>query len=142
VTDLLVLLVLRNPCGAKVIDANLLPDKTLSLSVTGGPGHGLDGDKNYSVDALCHFTIQVDNGPFWRFLGDPIFYNGHSCNHEDNSFRNNPFKYTWNYDFETPPGGTWFDIWISVYWSCETARRAGGSRTCSSEDLHYRTYVK
>ncbi|CAG8785329.1 17207_t:CDS:1, partial [Dentiscutata erythropus] len=35
-----------------------------------------------------------------------------------------------------PPKGTWFDVWISVYWDCVDQ---GTSRiSCISEDIHYR----
>ncbi|CAB5217471.1 unnamed protein product [Rhizophagus irregularis] len=40
----------------------------------------------------------------------------------------------------TPPKGTWYDIWISVYWSC--GNDSGNSRHCISEDIYYRDYIK
>ncbi|CAG8545950.1 10837_t:CDS:2 [Gigaspora margarita] len=41
---------------------------------------------------------------------------------------------------ETPPKGTWFDVWIPIYWGC--FRDGGKKMNCHSEDVHYRTYVQ
>uniref|UniRef100_A0A1D1YCV9 Regulatory protein CAT8 n=1 Tax=Anthurium amnicola TaxID=1678845 RepID=A0A1D1YCV9_9ARAE len=121
-------------CGAQVTDANLLPNSILNMTV-----QSPDYDDNLGTSAIGHFTMHIDNhGGSYRFLTDPIWVNGCHCSECEKI----PLQYTsqWTFDLPTPPKGTWFDIWISVYWGCLT----DGTRaiTCNSEDIHYRGYVK
>lgn len=42
------------------------------------------------------------------------------------------------YGFTTPPSGTWFDVWVAVYWNCFfNDHTMGESRECTSENIHY-----
>ncbi|CAG8624626.1 10505_t:CDS:2 [Funneliformis caledonium] len=106
-------------CGAQVVDANLLPDSILNITV-----RSADMYNGLGTSAIGHFSMHVDN-------------NGGGCGR----CQNIPLEYNFEmaFDLPTPPKGTWFDIWISIYWSCETY---GLSRGCINEDVHYRGYVK
>ena len=69
-----------------------------------------------------------------------MFFNGGDCDVADGN--DNPFTNKWKFDFPTPPGGTWFDIWISVYWHCHgDPNSLTCSIGCTSEDIYYRGYV-
>ncbi|CAB4442218.1 unnamed protein product [Rhizophagus irregularis] len=118
-------------CGAQVIGANLLPNSILEMTV-----QSPDTDNNLGVSAIGHFTMQIDNGRGYRFLRDPEWVNGCHCN----DCQNIPLNYTFQklFDFPTPPKGTWFDIWITIYWSCLDT---GLTNMCTSEEVHYRGYV-
>ncbi|PKC11502.1 hypothetical protein RhiirA5_354103 [Rhizophagus irregularis] len=56
---------------------------------------------------------------------------GHFSMHVDNIMA--------EFDLPTPTKGTWFDIWISIYWSCINV---SARRSCQSQDVHYYGYVK
>ncbi|EXX52713.1 uncharacterized protein OCT59_015944 [Rhizophagus irregularis] len=49
-----------NGCGAKIIDANLLPNKNLNITIV------VSGDN--PVEGIGHFTMQDDTNNSWRFL--------------------------------------------------------------------------
>ncbi|CAB4442219.1 unnamed protein product [Rhizophagus irregularis] len=95
-----------------------------------------DLHNNLGVSAIGHFTMQIDNGGGYRFLHDPEWVNGCYCRQCDNI----PVNYTFQkeFDFPTPPKGTWFDIWIAIYWTC---LNIGFTVSCRSENVHYRGYV-
>ncbi|CAG8553339.1 7533_t:CDS:2 [Dentiscutata erythropus] len=107
----------KNFCGAQILDVNLLSDSTLTITVVGG---SVDGHENSIPHALGHLYIHDDTGNSWEFLTDPIFVNGHMCTHDDPSQQKDTFTYSSQFGFKTPPDGTWFDIWVSVYWDCDT----------------------
>ena len=87
-----------------------------------------------------HFTISTDNKQSYRFLKRPMHVNGGNCEVIDGT--NNPFTSNWTYNFPTPPGGTWFDIWIAVYWHCYGKQSAWTcGKPCTSENIHHRSYV-
>ena len=109
----------------------MLPNSVLNITVT---------SPVYYPAAFGHFTIRDDTGGFHRFLKDPVFVNGQVCDKVDFK-KPNIFTSTWRFDYPTPPIGTWFDIWISVYWDCEF-EVIGGGVYCTSEELHHRDYVK
>ncbi|CAB5366155.1 unnamed protein product [Rhizophagus irregularis] len=76
-----------NGCGAKIIDANLLPNKNLNITI----------------------VVSRDN--------PPKFVNGHYCNKNYVGAIYDPYTSSWEYGFTTPPKGTWFDVWVAVYWT-------------------------
>lgn len=91
------------------------------------------------VSAIGHFSMQVDNHDGkYIFYRDPRWVNGCGCD----KCTNIPLQYTINeqFDLPTPPKGTWYDIWIAIYWSCTDD--FGPSKSCISENIHYRGYVK
>ncbi|PKY57829.1 hypothetical protein RhiirA4_411884 [Rhizophagus irregularis] len=91
------------------------------------------------VSAIGHFSMRVDfNGGEYKFFDKPQWVNGCGCDKCDHI----PLQYTIQkeFGFPTPPRGTWYDIWISVYWSC--GNDSGNSRHCISEDIYYRDYIK
>ncbi|KAF0463791.1 hypothetical protein F8M41_026579 [Gigaspora margarita] len=123
-------------CGARVVYANLIPGKRINITVESPDNHDNNG-----VGGLGHFTMHIDNtnghGGSASFFDKPFLVNGCDCD-----CRNIPRQYNWQSDFdvETPPKGTWFDVWISIYWGC--FRDGGKKMNCHSEDVHYRTYVQ
>lgn len=54
----------------------------------------------------------------------------------------NPFTSQWTFNYPIPPGGTWFDVWISVYRNCDVPSDIGDELWCTSEYIHRRDYVK
>ncbi|PKB99478.1 hypothetical protein RhiirA5_400108, partial [Rhizophagus irregularis] len=121
-------------CGVQVIDSNLLPNSMLNMTV-----QSPDMEDNLGVSAIGHFSMHVDNnGGGYKFFDKPRWVNGCGCAKCENI----PLQYTIyeEFDLPTPPKGTWYDIWVSIYWTC--VNDAGRSRTCISEDIHYRGYVK
>ncbi|PKY40684.1 hypothetical protein RhiirA4_395013 [Rhizophagus irregularis] len=89
------------------------------------------------VSAIGHFSMHVDNnGGDHKFFDKPQWVNGCSCS----SCENIPVQYTFQKEFDlpTPTKGTWFDIWISIYWSCINV---SARRSCQSQDVHYYGYV-
>ncbi|PKC68972.1 hypothetical protein RhiirA1_456581 [Rhizophagus irregularis] len=47
-----------------------------------------------------------------------------------------PYTSYWTYDIETPKAGTWFDVWLAIYWSCDNGTVE--DIDCCHENLHYR----
>ncbi|GBC31780.2 hypothetical protein GLOIN_2v1778638 [Rhizophagus irregularis DAOM 181602=DAOM 197198] len=119
-------------CGAQVIRANLLPNSVLDMTVQSPDLHN-----NLGVSAIGHFTMHIDNGGGYRFLHKPEWVNNCYCDRCENI----PVNYTFEKEFDlpTPPRGTWFDIWITIYWSCLDT---GITLSCAFENVHYRGYVK
>ncbi|CAG8831420.1 42632_t:CDS:2, partial [Gigaspora margarita] len=77
-------------CGAQVTYANLLPNSILNITVL-SPNY----DNKQGTSAIGYFNLHIDNkGGSYTFLTKPVWVNA-------------------------PPRGTWFDIWISIYWNCE-----------------------
>ncbi|CAG8609508.1 14447_t:CDS:2 [Acaulospora morrowiae] len=127
-------------CGAQVVDANLLPNSIIELTLESPNYHD-----NLGVSAIGHFSMHVDNkeghGGGYSFFSDPIWVNGCDCDNCQNIPLS--FKYTRDFDMPTPPKGTWFDVWISIYWSCGSMHELNPRAiACNSQDVHYRTYVK
>jgi hypothetical protein len=94
---------------------------------------------NLGTSAIGHFSMHVDNnGGGYRFFDKPQWVNGCGCSKCDHI----PLEYTFQEEFDlpTPPKGTWYDVWVSIYWSC--GFNNGNSRNCISEDIHHRDYVK
>ncbi|CAG8573618.1 8954_t:CDS:1, partial [Acaulospora morrowiae] len=121
-------------CNAKVTDANLLPNSILNITVESG--YETDG---LGVQALGHFTMRIDGlANEFRFLKNPIWVNGCRCKKCDNI----PQTYTsqWYFGTVAPPKGTWFDVWIAIYWECHVSDRSG--MYCYSLNVHHRDYVK
>ncbi|CAI2199124.1 16874_t:CDS:2, partial [Funneliformis geosporum] len=114
-----------NQCGAQVIDANLLPNSVLNITVR-SPS---------APTGFGHFIIGTDYKQSYRFFTAPRFVNGADCNLNGLIYT---FTSNWAYDFPTPPGGTWFDIWISVYWNCGDTGIFSCGKPCISEDIHHR----
>ncbi|CAG8634924.1 5482_t:CDS:2, partial [Gigaspora rosea] len=113
-------------CGAQVTYANLLPSSWLNITVQ-SPDYGV----GRGTSAIGHFSMHIDNnGGGYYFFKKPIWVNGCHCG----SCQNIPMSYNsqWRFDLPTPPQGTWFDIWISIYWDCLVDGRR--SVTCHSED--------
>ncbi|RIA98002.1 hypothetical protein C1645_801470 [Glomus cerebriforme] len=120
-------------CGAQVIYANLLPNSILNITVQSPDFEDL------GTSAIGHFSMHVDNhGGGYTFFDKPQWVNGCECSNCEHI----PVQYTFQEEFDlpTPPKGTWFDIWISIYWGC--VNDGGRARDCISEDVHYRDYVK
>ncbi|CAG8670561.1 10551_t:CDS:1, partial [Acaulospora morrowiae] len=121
-------------CGAQVTDVNLLPGSILNITV-----QSPDYDNSAGTSAIGHFTMHADNGVYCRFLYDPIWVNGCTCENCENI----PLAYTsqWYFYRPTPPKGTYFDVWITIYWNCDTE---GGAvvADCNSEIVHHRDFVK
>ncbi|CAG8519548.1 18618_t:CDS:2 [Gigaspora margarita] len=103
-------------CGAQVTYANLLPDSKINTTV-----QSPDYQTNVGTSAIGHFSMKIDNNKGWANI--PLQYN-----------------FQWDFDLPIPPQGTWFDVWIPIYWDCFP----DGISTMSSysEDVHYRSYVK
>ncbi|KAF0464703.1 hypothetical protein F8M41_026441 [Gigaspora margarita] len=121
-------------CGAQVTYANLLPNSILNITVQSPNYYNKQG-----TSAIGHFNLHVDNkGGSYTFLTKPVWVNGCHCSKCENI----PLHYNFQmpFDLPAPPRGTWFDIWISIYWNC--ADKSGRAVGCNSEDIHYRTYVK
>ncbi|CAG8659734.1 4899_t:CDS:2, partial [Acaulospora morrowiae] len=110
-----------------VTDVNLLPGSILNITVE-SPDYG-NG----------HFSLQTDNGEYRRFLYDPIWVNGCTCDNCENI----PLEYhsQWYFYRPTPPKGTYFDVWITIYWNCDL-EGGGIVADCNSEIVHRRTYVR
>ncbi|CAG8528780.1 hypothetical protein C2G38_2245343 [Gigaspora rosea] len=126
-------------CGARVVYANLLPNSKINITVESPNYHN-----NLGISAIGHFTVHTDDnkeghGASDTLIYDPIFVNGCTCH----GCENIPLQYNflWNLNLEPPPKGTWFDVWISIYWNCYKDGLSK-ARPCNSEDVHYRTYVK
>ncbi|KAF0455698.1 hypothetical protein F8M41_001452 [Gigaspora margarita] len=95
------------------------------------------------TSAIGHFYMHVDDyggghGGGFTFIKDPIFVNGCHCSQCENIPKS--YNFQRSFDLPIPPKGTWFDVWISIYWACEMDDTS--SIGCSSEDVHYRTYVQ
>ncbi|RGB41725.1 hypothetical protein C1646_738950 [Rhizophagus diaphanus] len=120
-------------CGVQVIDSNLLPNSILNMTV-----QSPDMKDGLGVSAIGHFSMQIDNVGGYKFFSKPQWVNGCHCSECDHI----PLQYTIleKFGLSTPPKGTWYDIWISIYWSC--GDDVSRSWECISEDIHYRGYVK
>src|SRR4051794_5318592 len=92
-----------------------------------------DMHDNMGTSAIGHFRMHIDNhSGGYNFFDKLQWVNGCGCSKCDHI----PLQYTFQEEFDlpTPPKGTWFDIWILIYWSCEIG---GCSRSCHSEDIYY-----
>ncbi|CAB5368853.1 hypothetical protein RhiirA5_404253 [Rhizophagus irregularis] len=114
-----------------ITDANMLSNKSLSITVKSNDGS--------HSQAFGHFTMNDDAGGKYRFLHNPHFVNGCECKGEGPNTVD-PFTSNWPYTIDTPPGGTWFDVWVTVYWKCDFGKI--GDVDCCTTALHYRGYVK
>ncbi|CAB4430850.1 unnamed protein product [Rhizophagus irregularis] len=109
----------------------MLSNKSLSITVK-----SIDGSHPH---AFGHFTLGDDAGDYIRFLRNPQFVNDCAC-HSEGHNTVDPYTSNWPYSIDTPPGGTWFDVWVSVYWKCNFGKI--GAVDCCATALHYRGYVK
>uniref|UniRef100_A0A1D1Y9E5 Uncharacterized protein n=1 Tax=Anthurium amnicola TaxID=1678845 RepID=A0A1D1Y9E5_9ARAE len=114
-----------------ITDANMLPDKSLNITVKSNDGS--------HSQAFGHFTMKDDAGGNYRFLKNPEFVNNCGCKGESSSTVD-PFTSDWPYSIDTPPAGTWFDVWLTVYWKCQFP--AVWDVDCCATAIHYRGYVK
>jgi hypothetical protein len=110
----------------------MLSNKSLSITVKSNDGS--------HSQAFGHFTMSDDAGGSYRFVQKPQFVNDVKCGGEASSSTVDPFTSNWPYTIDTPPGGTWFDVWVVVYWDCDFG--ASGAVDCCAVSLHYRGYVK
>ncbi|CAB4437890.1 unnamed protein product [Rhizophagus irregularis] len=109
----------------------MLSNKSLSITVNNILGS--------HPHAFGHFTISDDAGGYYRFMKNAHFVNDCDCNDEGHNTVN-PYTSNWPYTINTPPGGTWFDVWLTVYWNCEFGPTS--DIPCCTSPLHYRGYVK
>src|SRR5262249_19605086 len=72
-------------------------------------------DVKTAKERVGHFTLHIDSGNSFRILKETQFINGHHCGDDVRT------PSTTTRQYETSPGGTWFDIWISTYWNCDTS---------------------
>jgi hypothetical protein len=107
----------------------LFQDKTLTITV--------DAPNSWNVDALGHFSIHTDNGNQHEFMNAPQLFNGAHCGHKDDQAK--PFIMPgWIFPFDAPPNGTWFDVWITIYWDCDVWA-VGKPKNCAYHPgVHYR----
>jgi hypothetical protein len=92
--------------------------------------------QEHSATLPCKLTM----APFIDFLKKPIKVNQQNCN--AGTAKDNPFTSPWPFNFPTPKGGTWFDVWLTVYWNCLDADEEDCESGCISEEIHRRDYVK
>ncbi|CAG8833897.1 4343_t:CDS:2, partial [Gigaspora margarita] len=120
----------RGRCGAQVLYANLISGNKLNFTISAPSAPG----------AFGHFTISDDLGNWHRFLKSPMIVNGQRCDSGTAQYQ----KYTslWAFDFQTPPAGTCFDIWLTVYWDCGKPSTVWCDMDCTQEIVHHRDYVK
>ncbi|CAG8733692.1 2120_t:CDS:1, partial [Acaulospora morrowiae] len=102
--------------GAEVTDANLLPNSILNITVK-APNTSVKAPDT-GTGGIGHFTMSIDGlRDRIRFLKNPIWVEGCSCSKCENM----PLSYTshWAFPGPAPPKGTYFDVWIAVYWECD-----------------------
>ncbi|GBB84297.1 hypothetical protein RclHR1_10900005 [Rhizophagus clarus] len=109
----------------------MLSNKSLSVTVK-----STDGTHS---QAFGHFTLSDDAGGYVRFLHNPQFVNDCNC-HGEGPNTVDPYTSYWSYNFDTPPAGTWFDVWLTIYWNCDFP--AVWDVDCCSTETHYRGYVR
>ncbi|CAG8560304.1 8496_t:CDS:2 [Acaulospora morrowiae] len=125
----------RQECSAQITYANLISGSILDITVDSG--NATDG---LGTSAIGHFTMSFEFGNdvrHFRFLKNPIFVNGCKC--ED--CKNIPRTYSsqWKFKASLPPKGTWFDVWIAIYWNCGSG---DFGKYCYSQNVHYRDQVR
>ncbi|RGB30363.1 kinase-like domain-containing protein [Rhizophagus diaphanus] len=112
-----------------ITDANMLSNKSLNITVKSNDGS--------HSQAFGHFTMSDDAGGKYRFLKNPRFVNDCECKGEGPNTVD-PYTSNWPYTIDTPPGGTWFDAWLTVYWKCDFGTLYDVD--CCATALHYREY--
>ncbi|CAG8530164.1 13787_t:CDS:2 [Dentiscutata erythropus] len=123
------------PCGAKITNVQWTGGWNvrnwlvyLEMSIT---------SPTSAPQAIGHFTFSDDKGHSYRWYKDPGFVNCQDCNNSCR-YQANPYNTGfWLHDpYLAPPQGTWFDVWIAIYWDC--VYQGNESISCISENIHYR----
>ncbi|CAG8852899.1 37594_t:CDS:1, partial [Gigaspora margarita] len=124
-------------CGARITYANLIPNSKINITVEYPDYYDHKG-----VSAIGHFSLHVDNkeghGGWNHLIDEPIWING-CCS---DCYMPLEYNFQWDIDMPTPPKGTWFEVYISIYWHCfHDGMGLTRARTCNSEDVHYQAQV-